>query len=171
MRKRFAVAWVLVCFVGCINSPHDTPLPVMGWQQLKTDTFVMSPGGIVTGYYVPKGTKPAAFKVQISAIAPISVAYVPELYRETVMNTPDYAKDLLIYSCQQGGVLQTTLQCPLDTSSSGYFLWLHDERTTSGAVAGAVLGGLGIKGPAEQQLVRNDVHVEYSIYTCVQNCR
>lgn len=157
-------------FLGCQSAPP--PAPVMGWSQIADDTFVLNAGAALTGYYVPKGVPIGSFSLTIQTTAPVMLAYVPEQYRETVMDPASLsaAPNVAMFFCTQGNVLHTTLRCALDTSEHGYFLWMRDQRTSSGAVDSGIAAIFGVKGPAEQHSIRNDVHVTYSIYTCLANC-
>lgn len=154
------------------NAPSSTPpvQPVMGWRKVLDDTFVMDAGGVRVGYLVPQTNVPFKPKIEISARAPVAIAYIPESYREQMLRDPKNVLQLNIFRCLHQHVLSTTLQCPLDTSTEGYNLVIVDERTAADAVGAGILGGLGIKEPAQQALVRNDVRINYSAWGCVSNC-
>ncbi len=145
------------------------PAPVMGWATAKNDTFVLDPGAGITGYNVPGDTAKFKPKVVIHATSPVTIAYVPTSFRSSVEKPS--TQSMPVFHCLQSHVLNTTLQCDLEPWGEGYVLWIHDERTVGQELGAGILGGLGIKGPAEQAVARNDVSVEYSLYGCIQNCR
>jgi len=143
--------------------------PVMDWKEVKNESLVLNPGSTMVALAVIKGLPSP--RIEINAKSPVSVALIPEIYRETVLQNPAYASTLSIYYCYESRLLHTTLSCTVDSSSGAYYLWVKDERTMGSQVTGGILGGLGFKGPAEQELVRNDLALRYSVYMCVENCR
>lgn len=142
------------------------------WKLIQSDTFVLQPGAILVGYPAPRspiyGFRP---KMAITAKSPVTVGFIPENYRDTMLHNPNALAKLPIVHCIQRHVLQTSFECDLNTVAEGYVAYVRDERTP-GQIAGAgLLGGMGVKGPVESALVRNDIHVEYSAYTCVRGCQ
>jgi hypothetical protein len=150
-------------------APPPPPPPVMDWKEIKNDGFVINPGTFVVSPATIPGTPPP--RIEITAVSPVSVAYFPTVFRDTILNNWQSAQNFKIYRCVQHRVLHATLVCDLPPSTSGFSLWIRDERTAGSAIVGGLLGGLGFKAPAEQQMVRNDVTIKYSVYTCVDNCR
>lgn len=155
-----------------VEAPTSTPVPdpVWEWTKIKSDSVVFAPGSGLTGYQVPQNSTPQPVRIGIEAKSPVTVAYFPESYTAAMNSNPLETLKLPIFSCLNQHVLATTVECTLDTSTSGYVLLVKDERT-GGQILGATLMGIaGIKKPFEDVAARNDVTIGIMGYVCTRNC-
>lgn len=152
-------------------APTATPIPdpVWEWTSVKKESFVVAPGAGLTGYGVPQNSS-VQRKIIVEAKLPIFAAYFPQSANQTVISNPTEALKYPLWHCINQHVLNTTIECPLDTSTEGYLLLLKDERTAAQALSAGLLGGFGVKKPLEDATARNDVSIEILEYRCVRNC-
>jgi hypothetical protein len=181
------IGWAVIAVLVCIGiygvmsrkilnvaSPNATSpapafvTPVWEWTLVKTDTMVLPAGAGVVGYDIPQGYATPQ-KVVLSAKAPITAAYISAEYRQAMVSNPLETRKLQIFHCLQQQILQTTLQCRLP-ADSGYALVVYDERTAGQALVAGLGAAVGIKGPAEQALAKNDVTIQVYRWQCVRNC-
>ncbi len=152
-----------------VGAPVPTPIqqPVWQWTQIGRETLVFQPGEGRVGYDIPQGdSRPR--KIVISARSPLQLSYIPTEFRQQMIADPQGTLKLAIFTCLQQHVLQTEYRCNIP--NGGYSLVLRDERTLGDALGAGFAAALGLKGPANQQLIRNDVSIQTLVWECVRNC-
>jgi len=151
------------------NSRPPSP-PVMGWASDHSESKALEPGQYVYGFQVQTQSTPAKLRIDIQASSPVTVAYYNSAYEDYVLENPAKNLGITDTECLSRGVLRNSIECELPARGS-YKLLILDERTMQSSVIAGIGAALGIKGPAEQALTRNDVSLSLSSYRCVQNCR
>lgn len=144
--------------------------PVMGWKTISSQTFVLQPAGGQLGWDVAEGASTTP-TIEIKAKSPVQVSWIPASFRNGFMTNANAYSNMPIYFCLQQHLLGTSYQCTLNTRQQGYFLYIRDERTPADMLGAGILAGLGVKAPANQELLRNDVTVEVKSFGCVANCQ
>jgi hypothetical protein len=154
---------------GEVPTATPVPDPVWEWTKIRSDSMVFAPGSGMTGYEVPRDSH-TQVKVGIQAKSPVTVGYFPDSYAEAMKNNTANTLTLPIFACLNQHVLQTTVQCTLDTSVGGYLLFIKDERTGGQLLGAGVMRYLGDRKPLEDMSARNDVTVDLMNYVCTRNC-
>lgn len=128
-------------------------------------TFVLQPGLIqpITGSLFTGGN---IATVHIHALSPVTLGFVPG----ASFSDSGGAVALRSSPCRQERVLDATLTCPLPRDSPPWVLAIQDERTTIGAAGSGLAAVFGIRRPAEQYLIRNDVTIRMEAVVCTDNC-
>jgi hypothetical protein len=145
-------------------------MPVMAWASEHSESKALAPGEYVYGFQVQTESSPAKLRIDIQAVSPVTVAYYNSAYEDYVLENPATNLGTTDTECVSRGVLRNSIECELPASGS-YKLLILDERTMQSSVIAGAAAALGIKGPAEQALKRNDVSLSLSSYRCVKNCR
>lgn len=145
-------------------------MPVMGWASEHSESKALAPGQSVYGFQVQTQSSPAKLRIDIQATSPVTVAYYNSAYEDYVLENPAKNLGITDTECLSRGVLRNSIECELPASGS-YKLLILDERTMQSSLVAGAAAALGIKGPAEQAMTRNDVSLSLSSYRCVQNCR
>lgn len=136
-----------------------------GQQPSPIQRFVIQPG-MIQPFNDPKLHGGNIVTVTIQAASPVDVSFVPGPQLD-----PRNATEVVTHGrCLQQNVLQTTIQCQLPSRFPQWLLAIKDNRTPAGALGSAAAAAIGIRKPAENYLVRNDVTLSMESTRCTGNC-
>jgi hypothetical protein len=150
---------VLITVLTYNNTTHSRT------ERLPSRTIALQAGSAqsVTGRLFAGGNLAT---VHVHALSPVTIGFIPESFlagsgvRIALQGAP----------CRQDEVLDGTLTCPLPRDPQLWALVIADDRTALGAAGSGLAAVLGIRRPAEQYLIRNDVTVRMEAVVCTDNC-
>jgi hypothetical protein len=136
-------------------------------RRTEPQTLVLPPGG---AYIIANGTYEAGrtAAVHIHAMSPVHVGFLAEGLRLDPATLQARAPYML---CGQVNILDATIRCHFDKNGiTNSELVIVDARTPVGAAGAGLAALFGVKRPAENFLVRNDVAITSETSVCVANC-
>ena len=150
---------VLLAVLADDNSAHYET------HKAPPQTFVLQPG-LIQPVAGPLCNGWNVATVHIHALSPVTVGFI----HEESLRDSTAASALQAASCHQERVLDATLVCPLARDTPPWVLAIQDDRTAIGAAGSGLAAVFGIRRPAEQYLIRNDVTVRMEAVVCTDNC-
>jgi hypothetical protein len=153
---------VMSAFAGYASAQDNR---VFNWTPANSETIPMEPASLHAGRVYHPAAGGGNLHVSIDSRYPVTVAMTWADEWNAAIQNPNSPVNFE-FLCVQEHVTTAVYECHLP-SERPMVITFHDERRPEKPVV-ATIGA--ILGPARQFIPRNDLHIQYYAWNCVDNC-